>query len=328
MSTPSPDTTPLSTLERFTRDEVLRMVGVTAREISHWERLHLVEPHESPGKPGEKVYSFEDLISLRTIKQLTGQGVTAVRLLEAVEAARRQLGDPSVSLAKLRIVPVAPAAPSPAAGPAWSSALDQPRGPTRAGVRKLSVEYEGRTLEPDSGQFVFKFDAGETRLHAMKGRTAEEWLEVATECEGNPELRAQAIEAYLHVVEAMPDSVEAHINLGMLFYEQGEFEEAKERFQLAVTLAHDNALANFNLGSVLDELKQPGSACHYLREAVRLNPDYADAHYNLARVYEELGGYVESRPHWRRYLELDPDSSWAEYVRQRLGARFLRALSD
>ncbi|HEV2494544.1 MAG TPA: tetratricopeptide repeat protein [Terriglobia bacterium] len=321
MPTPSPDTTPLSALDRFTRDEVLRMVGVTAREIGHWERLHLVEPHESPGKPGEKAYSFEDLISLRTIKQLTGQGVTAARVLEAVEAARRQLGDPTVSLAKLRIVPVAPTAP--AAEPVGSRASNQPpnqsRGPARIGVRKLSVEYEGRTLELDSGQFVFKFDAGETRLRAMKGRTVEQWLRVAAQCEVNPRLRSQAIEAYLHVVEAVPDSVEAHINLGMLFYEQGEFEEAQERFKLAVTLAPDNALANFNLGTVLDELKQSGSACHYLREAVRLKPDYADAHYNLARVYEELGGYVEARPHWRRYLELDPDSSWAGYVRQRLG---------
>jgi|SRR5579863_707846 len=320
MSSQSTDTTPLATLERFTRDEVLRMVGVTAREIGHWERLHLVEPHEFPGKPGEKVYSFEDLVSLRTVKQLTGQGVAAVRVAEAVEAARRQLGDPAVSLAKLRIVPVAPAAvAAPASNQTANQPPDQPRGPARAGVRKLSVEYEGRTLELDSGQFVFKFDAGETRLHAMKARTPEEWLRVAAECEGNPELRAPAIEAYLHVVEAMPDSVDAHVNLGMLFYEQGEFEEAKERFQLAVTLAPDNALANFNLGSVLDELHEPGSACHYLREAVRLKPDYADAHYNLARVFEELGGYVEARPHWRRYLELDPDSSWAAYVRERLG---------
>src|SRR5579863_7766835 len=239
MSSQSTDTTPLATLERFTRDEVLRMVGVTAREIGHWERLHLVEPHEFPGKPGEKVYSFEDLVSLRTVKQLTGQGVAAV------------------SLAKLRIVPVAPAAvAAPASNQTANQPPDQPRGPARAGVRKLSVEYEGRTLELDSGQFVFKFDAGETRLHAMKARTPEEWLRVAAECEGNPELRAPAIEAYLHVVEAMPDSVDAHVNLGMLFYEQGEFEEAKERFQLAVTLAPDNALANFNLGSVLDELHE------------------------------------------------------------------------
>lgn len=316
MSTPSVDTTPLATLERFTRDEVLRMAGVTAREIGHWERLHLVEPHELAGKTGDKVYSFEDLVSLRAVKHLTGQGVAAVRVAEAVEAARRQLGDPTVSLSKLRIVPVAPAA---VAAPASSQPPDQPRGPSRAGVRKLSIEYEGRTLELDSGQFAFRFDAGESRLHAMKARTPEEWLRVAAECEGDPESREQAIEAYLHAIEAMPDSVEAHINLGMLFYEQGEFEEAKERFELAVTLAPENALAHFNLGSVLDELHQAGSACHYLREAVRLKPDYADAHYNLARVYEELGGYVEARPHWRRYLELDPDSSWADYVRERLG---------
>ncbi len=293
------------------------MVGITAREMLRWERLRLVEPRERSAKPGERVYSFEDLISLRTVKQLTSQGVAAARLLEAVQAVRRQAGDQAVSLAELHITPLGPMRTGAPAGPGRASRTTRT---TRSSAPKLAVEYDGKTLEPMSGQFVFKFDSGETNLRVMKERTVEEWLQVAAECEGNPELRRQAIEAYLHVVEASPESVEAHINLGTLFYEQGELEEAKERFELAVTMAPDNALAHFNLGSVRDELKEVGEACHCLREAVRLKPDYADAHYNLARVYEELGAYQEARPHWRRYLELDPHSSWADYARQRLAS--------
>ena len=290
------------------------MVGITAREMLRWERLRLVEPRELSAKPGERVYSFEDLISLRTVKQLISQGVAAVRLLETVQAVRRQAGDQAVSLAELHITPLGPMRTRAPVGP------DRTSRSTRSSAPKLAVEYDGKTLEPLSGQFVFKFDSGETKLRVMKERTVEEWLRVAAECEGNPELRPRAIEAYLRVVEAAPESVEAHINLGTLFYEQGELKEAKERFELAVTMAPDNALAHFNLGSVRDELKEFGEALDCLREAVRLKPDYADAHYNLARVYEELGAYQEARPHWRRYLELDSLSSWAEYARQRLAS--------
>jgi len=177
MQTPSSDTPSAHTLERFTREEVLRMVGITAHEMRRWERLRLVEPRVLPDTPAGKVYSFEDLISLRTIKQLTRQGVSAARLLEAVEAVRRQVGDQEVSLAELHIMPLCPAGTG---GPVDPSRLGRL---SRSGAPKLTVEVDGRTLEPLSGQLIFKFDAGETRLRVMKERTVEEWLQVAAQCD-------------------------------------------------------------------------------------------------------------------------------------------------
>ncbi|HLW80267.1 MAG TPA: tetratricopeptide repeat protein [Terriglobia bacterium] len=289
MYMPPAEFPPAPALERFTRTEVLRMAGVTARQMARWERLRLVEPRPPAARCGERLYSFQDLVGLRTIKQATGQGVPATRLRAAIDAMGTR--GRRVSLASLRV-----AAPG------------------------LAVEYEGQTIEPLSGQLVFRFEPGESNLRVMKERTVEDWLAIAAQAEGDLERRPQAIEAYLHVVEAAPHLIEAHINLGTLFYESGELEEARERFQIAVTMGPQNALAHFNLGSVLDELHEFDGAVDHLKEAVRLKTDYADAHYNLARVYEELGGLVEARPHWLRYLELDPDSSWAEYARQRLAA--------
>src|SRR5437667_5439997 len=75
MPTPRLARTPSPTLDRFTRDEVLRMVGITPQQITRWERLRLVEP-QAGGEPAEKVYTFADLVSLRTLKQLTGQGTS------------------------------------------------------------------------------------------------------------------------------------------------------------------------------------------------------------------------------------------------------------
>ena len=330
---------PRTALERFTRAEVLRMAGITPRQMARWERLRLVEPRPSASGPEARVYSFEDLVGLRTIKQAASEGVPASRLGAAVEAIRRQAGGAPVSLAQLRIVSdrpsllgpgdereaqIQPMAPSGSMAPARQLRAGGPRSLGRAsgrpGAAKLALEYDGKMIEALSGQLVFRFEPAASNLRVMKERSVEDWLAVAAQAEGDAARRPQAIEAYLRVVEAAPHLVEAHINLGTLFYEQGELEEARDRFQIAVTLSPGNALAHFNLGSVLDELKEFGEASHHLEEAVRLKPDYADAHYNLARVYEELGSSIKARPHWVRYLELDPDSSWAEYARQRLTA--------
>jgi tetratricopeptide (TPR) repeat protein len=296
----------MATMDRYTRSDVLRIAGVSPQQLSYWERLELILPY-APRKSGraispgpsegvpqaERLYTFADLIGLRTIKQLTEGGVPASRLRDAVEALRRQLAKVEVPLAELRIL---------------------------SNGRNIAVEYQGRTLEPLSGQLLFNFDAAELadKVTAMPERTPEEWFALALDCEGCSELHQQAIEAYHHVIQESPGWVEPHLNLGILLYEQGDLERAAERFRRAVALAPDSPLAHFNLGCVLDELKQFEAARQHLREAVRLKLDYADAHYNLARVCDQLGACAEARTHWRLYLELDPDSRWAEYARQRL----------
>lgn len=277
-------------MEQFTRREILRILGIKERQLAYWERLGLVEPR---GRWREKLYTFGDLISLRTIKQLTDQRIPARRLRRAVDALTRQLGEVEAPLTELRIL---------------------------SDGRNLVVEHEGARLEPLSGQLLLTFDTRELsrKVCVMPERTAEEWFALALECEAHPGSRPQAIEAYRRVLEKKPGWLEANINLGTLLYEQDEPAEAEACYRRALEIDPQNALSHFNLGSVLDELGRPQAARHHLRLAVRCQPDYADAHYNLALVSEKLGAHAEARRHWRRYLELDPSSPWAQTARQRL----------
>lgn len=277
-------------MEQFTRREVVRILGVTERQLQYWERLRLVRPR---ARWGEKFYSFQDLISLRTIKQLTQARVPARRLRRAMEALARQLSAVEAPLTELRIV---------------------------SNGRNVAVEYEGQTLEPLSGQLLLNFETRELgeKVRPMRERSAEEWLALAAEYESQPETQPLAIDAYLRVLEKASACLEACINLGTLFYQQGRLEDAAECYRQGVAVEPGSALAHFNLGSVLDELGELASARDALRSALRLDPNYADAHYNLALVYEKLGSPTQARLHWRRYLELDPHSPWANYARQRL----------
>lgn len=277
-------------MEQFTRREVVRILGVGERQLQYWERLRLVRPR---ARWGEKFYSFQDLISLRTIKQLTQARVPARRLRRAMEALARQLSAVEAPLTELRIL---------------------------SNGRNVAVEYEGQTLEPLSGQLLLNFETRELgeKVRPMRERSAEEWLALAAEYESQPETQPLAIDAYLRVLEKAPACLEACINLGTLFYQQGRLEDAAECYRQGVAVDPGSALAHFNLGSVLDELEELASARDALRSALRLDPNYADAHYNLALVYEKLGSPTQARLHWRRYLELDPHSPWANYARQRL----------
>jgi tetratricopeptide (TPR) repeat protein len=279
-------------MEQFTRREVLRILELTPRQLSQWERLGLVEPRRSWR---EKVYRFDDLIALRTVKQLTQQRMGAKRLRTAVEALRKRLAEVKAPLTELRI---------------------------QSDGRRLVVEHRGARLEPLSGQLLLNFDtrALDERVRVLPERTPEEWFALALSLEGTPAGRRRAIEAYRHVLEKCPQWVEANLNLGTLLYEEGFAEEALACYRRAVAFDPRNPLARFNLGSVFDELGQLNSAREELRAAVRLKPDYADAHYNLALVAEKLGSFAEARRHWRRYLELDPNSPWAQTARDRLDA--------
>src|ERR1041385_5809101 len=71
--------------DRFSPDEVQRILGLTGKQLDYWDRLRLVSPRRDKGI---RSYDFRDLIGLRTVKQLAEKGVPANRLQGALAALR------------------------------------------------------------------------------------------------------------------------------------------------------------------------------------------------------------------------------------------------
>jgi tetratricopeptide (TPR) repeat protein len=278
--------------ERFTRSEFQRILDVTDKQLTYWEKLRLISPRKSGA---DKFYDLRDLISLRTAKQLIEKGVSANRLRRSLVALNQKLSEVQVPLTELRIL---------------------------SNGRDVIVERDGARLEPLSGQFVLNFDTRELRdkVRFMPERSAADWLALALQYESDPGSRSQAIDAYQHFLVSNPLHFDALINLGMLCYEQGHLEQSVDSFERAVTVQAGSAVAHFNLGSVLEELGELEAARQHLRTAVRLDPSHADAHYNLAFVCDKLGSSLEARQHWQLYVNLDPASPWCIYARQRLAS--------
>jgi len=280
--------------DRFSPEEVQRILGLTGKQLDYWDRLRLVSPRK---EQGTAFYDFRDLIGLRTVKQLVEEGVPAGKLRRSLAALRARLSHPDAPLAELRVL---------------------------SDGKDILVERGGARLEPLSGQFALNFETSEldrkVRVMARPGPNADQWLATALEYEAWDETRAQAIDAYERALCIDPERLDALLNCGTLCYEEGNLKKAAEYFGRALQVDPENALAHFNLGSVLEEVGRLEAARLHLRHAVRLDPDYPDAHYNLAFVCEKLGAYNEACRHWQSYVRLDPASPWCGYARQRLAS--------
>jgi DNA-binding transcriptional MerR regulator len=78
-----------STLETqgFRVPEVCKIVGITYRQLDYWARTELLVPsiRDATGSGSQRLYSFEDLVALRVIKNLLDTGVSLQRVRKAVE---------------------------------------------------------------------------------------------------------------------------------------------------------------------------------------------------------------------------------------------------
>jgi DNA-binding transcriptional MerR regulator len=67
--------------------EVCKIVGITYRQLDYWARTELVTPsiRDASGSGTQRLYSFQDLVTLRVIKSLLDTGVSLQRVRRAVE---------------------------------------------------------------------------------------------------------------------------------------------------------------------------------------------------------------------------------------------------
>src|ERR671936_1763904 len=67
--------------------DVCRIVGISYRQLDYWARTELVTPsiRDASGSGTQRLYSFQDLVTLRVIKNLLDTGVSLQRVRRAVD---------------------------------------------------------------------------------------------------------------------------------------------------------------------------------------------------------------------------------------------------
>lgn len=73
--------------------QACKIVNITYRQLDYWTRTDLVAPSISPatGSGTQRLYSFNDLLQLKVIKQLLDAGMSLQKVREALDYARTSL---------------------------------------------------------------------------------------------------------------------------------------------------------------------------------------------------------------------------------------------
>jgi Flp pilus assembly protein TadD len=116
---------------------------------------------------------------------------------------------------------------------------------------------------------------------------------------------------YQETLARNPDAWLAHLNLGWLRLQRGEFAAAVRDTETALRLEPNLPQGHNNLGSALRSLGRLGDAERAYREALRLKPGDIETRYNLALVLIDSDRPDEAEPHLQAYLAGTPDDSEA-----------------
>jgi tetratricopeptide (TPR) repeat protein len=276
---------------RYSRQDVLRILLISSRQLLGWERAGLI--------PALEHYGFPELTQLRTLRELQGLRMKPASIRNSVQAMRAVSG---------------------MSNPLLESAV------VLAGSR-LAFRHSGLMVDPIRRQLLFDFESLDRSRtvsvsdlpHAAnhfqdRDRDLQALFVQAVHAEEQGRKPA-AMELYGRILDLDPGYTAALINLGTLHYHQKQYDRAEELYRQATETDATYVLAFFDLGNVLDELQRPDESITAYQHAIALAPAYADAHYNLALACERKGERRRALVHWQIYVRLDRSGPWADHAR-------------
>ncbi|SDP65509.1 tetratricopeptide repeat protein [Desulforhopalus singaporensis] len=101
-----------------------------------------------------------------------------------------------------------------------------------------------------------------------------------------------------------PEAPVLHYNLGLVYYESGDFEKSSECFAKGASLAPDDTDIIFNLALCRKQCGDMQGAIEGYRRLLQLTPDSVDALYNLGGCYKDQKEYAKAIGVYLRVLEL------------------------
>ena len=198
-----------SGLKEYSTGDVARILELTPRQVRAGVRAGALEPERGPR--GEYRFSFQDLVFLKSARELFAARMPARRVRGTLQRLREELS--------------------------WGRRMTG-----------LHIAVEGRRIvvsdgearwQPESGQILLDFGGADTARRAasvarlapaggcgegVAAASAEEWFRRGCELEGTAP--GEAAEAYRRALALDGRHADAHVNLGRLVHESGDPESA------------------------------------------------------------------------------------------------------
>ena len=272
-------------MESYTTRDVARLLGLSEAQVRSQARAGFLNPDRGPRNSYR--FSFQDLLVLRTARELAGARVPPRRIRHALSKLARQLPSGRF-LTELRIT-----------ADAGRVMVQEGEGAWNAESEQLQIDFT--TLRAASRMGGVALSLSKVPRQSAYPVAAAQWFDRGEALEDtNPD---EAMVAYAHAIELDPLMSDARVNLGRLHQLAGRPAEAAKHYRQALSRGGD-ATAAFNLGTALEELGQWTQAISAYSQAISMDPGYADAHFNVSRLYEVAGHRDAALRHLREYQRL------------------------
>ena len=125
--------------------------------------------------------------------------------------------------------------------------------------------------------------------------------------------RRYALGQYRTLLMENDASAEVHNNLGLLYQDRGQMDDAVREFQRAIAIDPSYVKPHNNLGVVHLRLNRPEPAAAEFRVALGAEPRNVEAMVNLALVYKATGRIADARDLLQRAVTVDPRHPGSHY---------------
>ncbi len=112
---------------------------------------------------------------------------------------------------------------------------------------------------------------------------------------------------YLRLLRYFPQAQLLHCNLGLVYYEQENYENSRDSFARAAELEPEDPDILFNLGLAQKKAGDPESAINTFKRLIEADPESVDTLYNLAGCYKDNGRHAQAVETYLEVLRITPD---------------------
>lgn len=285
--------------DSFTLKDIEGTFGVSRGTVASLTRAGLLEPIK--GSRGERKFSFQDVVLIRTADSLKKANVPPRRVTRALQRLKAWSQDRPLS--GVRIAAVGNGVVVSEAHRQWEVETGQ-----------LVMELQPSRSQPGAVLSIQSARKGENRANdraedRASDRTASDrtdtgvdagtWFQLGCQLEAQDMRKAE--QAYRRAIAIAPDYADPYLNLGCLLTEAGRVQEAESLYRDAVAAIGDEPLLHFNLGVTLEDLERYEDALRSYHRCIDIAPDMADAHFNAARLHEQLGDAHRAIRHFNQY---------------------------